>query len=293
LIADGDHAFASDANATSGAFASVPASSALEPASAVTIEAWVRPSQASITSSEDLVAYGNGAAAPYDNYKIELTPPNLASFQVLVDGTSYKISSTQTFAQGQTWHVAGTYNSETGTQALYIDGRIAAWGTIAVNPAGITPKWVACIGDSLTVGSFSSNPPTTGYPQDLSNLLDGGSGVGNFGHGSATVQPTGDVPYVQQPEYTEATTFVSDVPDGGSVDVVVMLGTNDSKPMNWVSDEAFSAAYLSLVQHFQSLHANVDVFLIYPPMAFANPYTIQESVIEEEISGSPKVPVGV
>jgi acyl-CoA thioesterase I len=279
LIADGDGAHANSGDIATGVFASVAARSALEPATAITVEAWVQPGQASVNPSQSLVAYGDSTVAPYEAYKLELTAPNLLSFQIAVGGATYRVNSTQAFAQGQTLHLAGTYDATSGTQALYIDGQPAAWGTLAVNPTGISPHWIACLGDSLTVG----NGPTQDYPSYLAALLDGGSQVGGFGHDGATLLPTGDLPYDQQPEYQAANTFVGSAPAGDSIDVVIFLGTNDSKPYNWTTPQAFSEAYISLIQHFQSLNPNVQVFLVLPPTAFANGYSIQESIIEEEL----------
>jgi hypothetical protein len=54
----------------------------------------------------------------------------------------------------------------------------------------------------------------------------------NYGHSGATMLSTGDLPYQLQPEYTSATSFVSGAGATATVDVIIMLGTNDSKDYN-------------------------------------------------------------
>jgi hypothetical protein len=75
---------------------------------------------------------------------------------------------------------------------------------------------------------IAAAPPTSS--------IDPGSGTGvkvmNFGRNSATLLSTGDLPYINQTEYTSATTFVSNAGASAVVDVIIMLGTNDSKAYN-------------------------------------------------------------
>jgi acyl-CoA thioesterase-1 len=149
-----------------------------------------------------------------------------------------------------------------------------------------TPTHVACIGDSITVGDGPSSP--SNYPSRLRQLFDAGTRVENFGHSGATMLTTGDLPYEQQPEYAAATAFVSGAGPGAVVDVVVMLGTNDSKPQNWMphgvsSESQFVADYAAMIDHFTSLPTRPTVYLVLPPSAFANVYGISGSVIRDAI----------
>jgi len=109
----------------------------------------------------------------------------------------------------------------------------AALVTIAGSALGATrvATHVACVGDSITqgVGASSAN---TNYPADLQGLLGPGVSVMNYGHSGATMLSTGDLPYQLQPEYTSATSFVSGAGATATVDVIIMLGTNDSKDYN-------------------------------------------------------------
>src|SRR5436305_104320 len=94
------------------------------------------------------------------------------------------------------------------------------------------PTHVACVGDSITAGTGASST-SKNYPGDLQGLFGSSVKVSNFGHSGATMLSTGNTPYVKQSEYTSATSFVSGAGANAVVDVIIMLGTNDSKPVNW------------------------------------------------------------
>ena len=93
---------------------------------------------------------------------------------------------------------------------------------------------MACVGDSITYGYGASNQATKSYPANLQTLFGASVQVKNFGHSGATLLSVGDTPYVQQSEYAGANTFVSGAGTSAVVDVVLMLGTNDSKSYNWM-----------------------------------------------------------
>ena len=96
------------------------------------------------------------------------------------------------------------------------------------------PTHVACVGDSITAGQGSSASNRT-YPAVLQTMLGSGVQVRNFGNSGSTMLSVGDKPYQNQAEYTAATTFVSGAGAGAVVDVIIMLGTNDTKSYNWTA----------------------------------------------------------
>src|SRR5262245_9229018 len=63
------------------------------------------------------------------------------------------------------------------------------------------PTHVACVGDSITYG-YAASSSTKSYPSDLQGLFGTGVRVMNFGRNSATLLSTGDLPYINQTEYT-------------------------------------------------------------------------------------------
>ncbi|HVY40029.1 MAG TPA: GDSL-type esterase/lipase family protein [Polyangia bacterium] len=150
------------------------------------------------------------------------------------------------------------------------------------------PTHVACVGDSITQGVGASSQSTTSYPAVLQKLLGSAVHVGNYGHSGATLLTTGDLPYQQQSEYTAATTFVSGAGANAVVDVIIMLGTNDSKSYNWMSGTSTRASQYvtdltALADHFTTLSTHPLVYLALPPRAFTNTYGISGTVIHDQI----------
>ena len=152
------------------------------------------------------------------------------------------------------------------------------------------PTHVACVGDSITMGVGASSPQSVnGYPPRLKTLLGAATTVGNFGHSGATLLTTGDTPYQRQSEYTAATTFVANAGADAIVDVIIMLGTNDSKPNNWMAADGgtqaqqFATDYAAVIDHFASQPTHPVVYLALPLDAMANTFTISGAVIRDQI----------
>ena len=149
------------------------------------------------------------------------------------------------------------------------------------------PTHVACVGDSITAGNGASSTNAS-YPSDLQGLLGNGVHVGNYGHSGATLLSAADLPYVQQTEYTAATSFVSSAGSSATVDVIIMLGTNDSKSYNWMVSggtraSLFQTDLAALVDHFAGLSTHPLVYLALPPRAFQNTYGISGTIIHDQI----------
>ena len=153
------------------------------------------------------------------------------------------------------------------------------------------PTHVACVGDSITSGNGASTPAKN-YPSDLQGLFGASVQVKNFGHSGATMLSAGfgDLPYEAQTEYAGATSFVTGAGVSAVVDVVIMLGTNDSKPLNWTpagkpkNDQQYLKDYRAMVEHFLSLSPKPEVFLALPLATGANPCcTIDGTVIHDEV----------
>jgi len=154
------------------------------------------------------------------------------------------------------------------------------------------PTHVACVGDSITYGYGSSNQATKSYPANLQMLFGSGVQVKNFGHNGATMlsAPYGDLPYEDQSEYSAATSFVSGAGASAVVDVIIMLGTNDSKPFNWTpsgkpkNDQQFLSDYRAMVEHFSALPSKPRIFLALPLATGNSPCcSIDGTVIHNEV----------
>jgi len=152
------------------------------------------------------------------------------------------------------------------------------------------PTHIACVGDSITAGSGASDP-SKNYVSQLQALVGNAVQVKNFGHSAATMLgPTfGDLPYVQQPEYTAATSFVSDAGANAVVSVIIILGANDSKPFNWEpqgkpkNDQQYKTDYLAMVDHFLNLPTKPSVYVGLPLSTGNNPCcSIRGDVIHDQ-----------
>jgi MYXO-CTERM domain-containing protein len=150
-----------------------------------------------------------------------------------------------------------------------------------------TPTHVACVGDSITYG-YAASSSAASYPSVLQTLFGSSVQVKNYGHSSATMLSVGDLPYQNQSEYTAATTFASGAGATAVVDVIIMLGTNDSKSYNWMSGTSTRAQQFvtdcgAMVDHFTSLSTHPLVYLALPPRAFTNTYGISGTIIHDQI----------
>lgn len=137
---------------------------------------------------------------------------------------------------------------------------------------------VACVGDSITYGHGISNWPENNYPKVLQGLLGEGYHVNNYGVSSQTVQVHGDRSYRDLEHYQESLAYNADV-------VVFMMGSNDSKPINWVDGETFQTDLLSLLDSY----GDAQIILCTPAAAFflegqtegTTNHNIQPLVVEE------------
>lgn len=138
---------------------------------------------------------------------------------------------------------------------------------------------VTCVGDSITAGIGTSNPPTTAYPGVLQTLLGSSYAVENDGHSGATMMVSGDVPYTQVIQYDSSTAWAA-----GGGDVVIQLGTNDSKAANWTHQAQFLGDCEALVRHYQQSAGGPRVWLsIVPPASRTACCDIDSAVIASSI----------
>lgn len=130
---------------------------------------------------------------------------------------------------------------------------------------------IACIGDSITQGFGRDNSDS--YPNQMNEMLGENNAVKNFGVGGRTMLKKGDFPLWNESAFTEALQYKADV-------VVILLGTNDSKPQNWdrYSNE-FYKNYLSMIDTLKMSNPAMQIFVCYPPRAFANVWGIRDSII--------------
>lgn len=151
-----------------------------------------------------------------------------------------------------------------------------------INPANYKAAVkVACVGDSITAG-YRAGGKNAAWPGQLSRMLGDKWAVSNFGVSAKTLMKTGES-YQNTPDFKGALELNPDV-------VIIMLGTNDTKPRLWARKAQFEADCKDMVQQFAALPAKPVVFLCYPPFVGGkNAYNIQEEPILEQIPMIDKV----
>jgi lysophospholipase L1-like esterase len=118
---------------------------------------------------------------------------------------------------------------------------------------------VACVGDSITYGYSLSNPTTQSYPAQLQAMLGSNYVVTNFGVSSTTMLKNGNDPYWNTSAYSSSLKSRPNI-------VIIMLGTNDSKPLNWTPyGSQYIGDYESMISSYTSLSTHPTVYICYSP----------------------------
>jgi lysophospholipase L1-like esterase len=139
---------------------------------------------------------------------------------------------------------------------------------------------VACVGDSITRGTFVWRRKKNAYPAQLQLMLGERFCVRGFGVNGHAAQRTADRPYWNSGAFESSSVFEPDI-------VLIMLGTNDSRGDNWKGVDSFILDYRDLVAHYLSLGSSPAVWLLTPPALFPvgrrqkARYGMDERAIEE------------
>lgn len=151
---------------------------------------------------------------------------------------------------------------------------------------------IACIGNSITQGVGVKDQYNNSYPGVLRRMLGEGYDVGNFGVSGRTMLNKGDRPYTKEKKYKDALAFLPDI-------VTIKLGTNDSKPRNWVYNKEFKDDLRTLINSFKELPSNPKIYLCLPvPVVGEGRWGIRDSVVFngvipyiKEVAKEEKLPV--
>ena len=156
----------------------------------------------------------------------------------------------------------------------------------AQDPAtNAAPRVVACVGDSITWGGGGGGS----YPAKLQAGLGEGWKVLNFGVNSRTARREGkefdlrpgDLDYRKTLNYTKSLACKPFA-------VILMIGTNDSKPPNWEeTGDAFRAGYADLVDDFLALEPRPFVVIGVSPTVKGGGFTYG---VTEKVVGGGVVP---
>ena len=120
---------------------------------------------------------------------------------------------------------------------------------------------IACVGDSITRGTFVWHRRVNSYPAQLQAMLGDGYCVRNFGVNAHAAQRTADFPYWDSEAFAEGAAFMPHI-------ALIMLGTNDCRGDNWRGVEAFRHDYRELAEHYQALESHPTLWLLTPPALF-------------------------
>ena len=135
---------------------------------------------------------------------------------------------------------------------------------------------VACVGNSVTYGAKIPIREKNSYPAQLGELLGERWDVRNFGVTGATLLKKGDMPYWKEPAFYFAQKFEPHV-------VIIMLGTNDTKPQNWKHSKAFVDDYVEMIHRFAELESRPRIWISYPVPAYPGRSGIRDSIINPEV----------
>lgn len=134
---------------------------------------------------------------------------------------------------------------------------------------------VACIGDSITYGAGIEDRENDSYPANLQKILGEGYEVVNFGFNARTMSSCGDYPYMNEQMYADARAFLPDI-------VVIMLGTNDTKPHNW-NPEMFGKDYDRMVSEWKRTPSCPDIYVCLPPPVITDNFGITDSLVSSSV----------
>lgn len=137
---------------------------------------------------------------------------------------------------------------------------------------------VICIGDSITYGAglASGSRNQTSYPARLQELLGNEYQVLNYGVSGATLALSGDSPY----QNDRAFRITKEVEPAI---VLIMLGTNDTKPQNW-NPQGYESQLIAFLNIYKDLPSRPEVYVMSPPAAFANNFGVNPMIIEHEVA---------
>lgn len=138
---------------------------------------------------------------------------------------------------------------------------------------------VACVGDSITYGCMVANRNKNNYPVVLNELLGSNYCVANFGYTDRTAIKTANRPYTVEKLYQQSLNFRPDI-------VVILLGSNDSKEINWNKDKYIND-YGEIIDSYLNLDSAPKVYLLIPPPVFEKGkkvlYGLRKDIIDSEI----------
>ncbi|MBR4597364.1 MAG: hypothetical protein IKO42_03075 [Opitutales bacterium] len=138
---------------------------------------------------------------------------------------------------------------------------------------------IACIGDSITEGFGLHNSCTDAYPVILGYMLGDKYEVKNFGITGKCVQKDSNDPYWKSGRIPRIKEFDPDI-------IIVKLGTNDSKPVNWKTPEIFQADYEAYLDEIANPNKKQTFYLASAAWVRKDAIGITRKVVTEGVNPS-------
>ena len=135
---------------------------------------------------------------------------------------------------------------------------------------------VACIGNSITYGSGIIDRINKAYPAQLGPMLGQDYETKNYGYSGRTLLSNADHPYMEEKMFFDAINWHPNI-------VIIMLGSNDSKPHNWRYKDEFEFDYMKMITAFDTLSINPEIYLVAPVPVFKKCCGISDAVVRDEI----------
>ncbi|MCL1847675.1 MAG: GDSL-type esterase/lipase family protein [Coriobacteriia bacterium] len=137
---------------------------------------------------------------------------------------------------------------------------------------------VACVGDSITYGFGVSGRKDNAYPAQLQALLGDDCQVLNYGLSrrsllKETTKP--NRPYTAEKFYGLSQEAQPDI-------VVIMLGSNDTRPENWDAAQ-YEKELEEFVLVYKGLASEPTVYLMLPPPFYEPKTTHSNTILEDEL----------
>ena len=138
-------------------------------------------------------------------------------------------------------------------------GFILSMGNPKPLVSGDGEQRIICIGDSITYGQgVIGSRKTDTYTALLAELT--GSTVVNYGLCNRTLLSNGNFPYTAEHHYADSLSEDADT-------VIIMLGSNDSKPVYW-NGEKFKNEYREFIKSYIEMESAPKVYVMIPPAVY-------------------------
>ena len=147
---------------------------------------------------------------------------------------------------------------------------------VAATAGHAADRVVACVGNSITYGYGLAWRES--YPDRLDSLLGTGFSVSNFGVSGKTMVRGSNDTYWTQPAFANAL-------KSQPADVVIELGTNDSKTYIWPTyGKDFKADYRAMIDTFRTLQPRPEIWITLQPWANNADWNILDTTLVRRVN---------